>query len=53
MWDSLPDWDGILKSAVIGILFGMSVLVGWFLMQLRTSKTIDHLRQLLREKNGM
>jgi hypothetical protein len=53
MWDSLPDWVQILKAAIIGAEFGLSVMVGWYLMRLRTSKTIEHLREILRQKNGM
>jgi len=50
MWDQLGTWTQILKAAVIGIEFAISVGVGYYLMHRGTSRTIDHLKDLVRQK---
>jgi len=53
MWESIPDWEKILKACAIGLEWGFAAIVGWYLMRLRTSSNIKHLREQLRIKNGM
>lgn len=53
MWQNLGTYDQIFRAFIIGVEFGGTVLVGYYLMHRRTSKTIEHLREELRIKNGV
>ena len=52
MWEHLGTYDQIFRAALIGFEFAIPVGIGYYLMNRRTSKTIEHLKELLRRKNG-
>ena len=53
MWDNLGTYDQIFRAFLIGILFGVCVYVGYYLMNRRTSKTIENLKSQLEKKHGV
>ena len=50
MWDNLGTYDQIFRATLIGLEVAIAVGVGYYLMNRRTSKTIENLREVLKNR---